>query len=109
MPNNDLISRAALVEDLSYCAPELFFDTDFLLCKIMKQPIIDAAPVVHGRWVVDEDPHDGDVRCSRCSVCIDALHERHWPTLKVLGYTLSSFYPYCPHCGAKMDGDKDDG
>lgn len=38
MPNNDLISRAALINDLSYCAPELFFDKDYLATKIMKQP-----------------------------------------------------------------------
>ena len=46
MQDNDLISRAALVEDLSYCAPELFFDKDYLLHKIMRQPTVDAVPVV---------------------------------------------------------------
>ena len=71
---------------------------------ISNQPTIDAVPVVHGRWIVDEDPHDGDVRCSCCLTCIDALHERNWPMLTALGYTLQSYYKYCPNCGAKMDG-----
>lgn len=38
---NDLISRAVLINDLSYCAPELFFDKDYLIAKVMKQPAVD--------------------------------------------------------------------
>ena len=89
---NDLISRAALVDDLSYCAPELFFDKDYLLCKIMKQPIIDAAPVVHGRWITF---HTGTDYITQCSECNESF------------YSVSDL-DYCPHCGAQMDGDKDD-
>ena len=105
--NDDLISRAAAMDAFMSKPPE-YYHTSYIVGVINCLPAVDAAPVVHGRWIVDEDPHDGDVRCSRCLVYIDALHERHWPTLKVLGYTLSSFYPYCPHCGARMDGGEDD-
>ena len=45
MPNNDLISRAELARDLSYSAPELFFDKDYLMTKIARQPAVDAIPV----------------------------------------------------------------
>ena len=41
----DLISREKLIEDLSYCAPELFLDKDYLAAKIAKQPAVDAVPV----------------------------------------------------------------
>lgn len=89
MPNNDLISRAALVEDLSYCAPELFFDRDYLLCKIMKQPAVDAVPVVHGRWMDRE--YSDQKECSEC------------------GEICCCQGDYCMNCGAKMDGGEDDG
>lgn len=54
-------------------------------------PTIDAVPVVHGRWMRDDDllPY-----CSQCGErpLLDGSEE----------YVLS---PHCPHCGARMDGD----
>ena len=44
--NDDLISRTALLNDLSYCAPELWQDEVYIQLKIMKQPTVDAVPVV---------------------------------------------------------------
>ncbi len=50
-------------------------------------PAADVAPVVHGRWV---DNGTSDFLLSGCSVC---------------GFTCdSNIFPYCPYCGAKMDG-----
>lgn len=48
----------------------------------------DAVEVVHGRWV-----HGFSVRCSVCNgyALTDEDHDS-WIT------------PYCPNCGAKMDG-----
>lgn len=77
----DLISRTALLHDLSYCAPELWQDEEYVKAKIMKQPAVDAVPVVHGEW---KWSHGG--QCSEC------------------GFHNSNFdYNYCPNCGAKMD------
>lgn len=68
-------------------------------------PTVDAVPVVHGRWVMDEDPHDGDVRCNVCLIAINQMHERNHKLLNALtGGKWYTFYNYCPHCGAKMDG-----
>ena len=54
-------------------------------------PTADVAPVVHGRWVDNGIP---DSMLSGCSVC---------------GFTCgSSSFFYCPNCGARMDGGKDD-
>ena len=60
-------------------------------------------PVRYGRWQGEGDGYtDGysvlDVwYCSECEYCID------------VGTDDPSFLPiYCPHCGAKMDGGKDD-
>lgn len=54
-------------------------------------PAADVAPVVHGVWVCVHkiDPISG-YRCSKC---------RH-----IVGFDLT---PYCPNCGAKMDGGAD--
>lgn len=52
----------------------------------------DGAPVVHGLWVCVNkiDPISG-YRCSKCR--------------RIVGFDLT---PYCPGCGAKMDGGGDD-
>ena len=55
-------------------------------------PAADVAPVVHGVWVCVNkiDPISG-YRCSKCR--------------RRVGFDLT---PYCPNCGAKMDGGADD-
>ena len=56
-------------------------------------PRVDAVEVVHGRWIMylDGDSIVPD-RFYRYSVCCDSGWGRKWP--------------YCPNCGAKMDGDR---
>lgn len=57
-----------------------------------KLPAADVAPVVHGVWVCVNkiDPISG-YRCSKCR--------------RRVGFDLT---PYCPNCGAKMDGGDND-
>lgn len=61
-----------------------------LLCSV---PTIDAAPVVHGRWV-EYLPvlgaGDLQIRCSEC------------------GSTNDVRTRYCPNCGTPMDGGEND-
>lgn len=45
-------------------------------------PILDAVPVVHGRWIEGKS-------LEKCSIC---------------GKKGFSDWIYCPRCGAKMDG-----
>lgn len=63
---------------------------------VSRFPAADVAPVRHGRWI---SYLDGDSimpeRRYRCSECCDRGWGRKWP--------------YCPNCGAKMDGGVDDG
>lgn len=59
-------------------------------------PIVDAEPVVHGKWreiAVD----NRIVYC--CTVCYTVAN---MPNPATFG-----LYDYCPHCGAKMDGGAD--
>ena len=46
-------------------------------------PTVDAVPVVHGKW----DRTTSDYECSNCQ------------------YPMDYITPYCPNCGARMDGD----
>lgn len=70
------------------------------VCAIRKDelaaiPAADVVPVVHGRWIDNVDK-DGKL-CNawrKCSACG--------------GLNFSKKPPYCPSCGAKMDGGKND-
>ena len=54
-------------------------------------PAIDAAPVRHGEWI---DVGLSFMAILVCSNCGNRAIIAHDP------------YPYCPNCGAKMDGGK---
>ena len=45
--------------------------------------------VVHGRW---EDTPIGTIKCTLCGSCYNMY---------------KGFAKYCPHCGAKMDGEEE--
>lgn len=70
---------------------------------IKKQPTADVQPVKHGRWIAKQKrkpnynygvPYE-DYHCSQC-------------TYKLSDNGLVSRYNYCPNCGARMDGARDD-
>ena len=65
---------------------------------IKNRPAADVAPVVHGRWIEQEDPML-DVYYT-CSVCKEDFY------IETTGYTEKDMflYTYCPNCGARMDG-----
>ena len=65
--------------------------------EVEKVPSVNAMPVVHGRW--KDYPDCGVTVCSACGWSIEECF--YDPT------TLKP-YPYCPNCGARMDGGKDD-
>lgn len=58
--------------------------------RIISAPTVDAVEVVHGRWETQMLGDDVGYKCSACHLTSD------WDT------------PYCPQCGALMDGDTDD-
>lgn len=73
-------------------ADEIIFDEmakDFIVAfkhNIDNAPTVDAEPVRHAR-LVNAHPYG---ECSCCGELID----------------VRSGYNYCPHCGARMDGDE---
>jgi hypothetical protein len=61
---------------------------------IDEQPTVDAVEVVHGWWIMKQEPitwcEDDEEVFWECSIC----------QCRNFGES-----PYCPICGAKMDGD----
>ena len=97
MSNNDLISRAAAIAEIEEYIDkysELEPETGFHNAKwcameeakdvLLRQPAIDAAPVVHAHWC------ERGGLSSRCSYC---------------GRTVQKETAYCPHCGVIMRRD----
>lgn len=72
------------------------------LQSISDIPGSDVAPVVHGRW--EPMHYDGGIldgtNFDKCSVC---GHERVFED-----ENLKTAFVYCPKCGAKMDGVKNE-
>lgn len=68
---------------------------------VSSSPTVDAAPVVHGRWI--EDDETARRYCSRCGFSIrdDASYELYGD------YQVKP--KHCPECGAKMDLEVSDG
>lgn len=71
------------------------FDAVEILEEVHYMPAADVAPVVHGRWKQDYFFDEPVTRCSACGVGFAKGHK-------------AERFPYCPNCGAKMDGDGDD-
>jgi len=71
--------------------------------KVSQLRFADVVPVVHGKWVYDENGMDWNIPAWRCSEC-DAVHPA-LPTFcgkeKLHLFVGSKF---CPNCGARMDG-----
>ena len=70
-----------------------------LIDSISKLPAADVAPVVHGKWVVR---FDGPYKRRRCYCSHCGKHNG------VGGIAQNQEKPYCPNCGAKMDGGDSD-
>lgn len=83
-------------------------DEDTILDLVDSVPIVDVAPVVHGRWEwIDEDvgtPVTGYERewGWRCSHCGEELPDDYDDP------DDSPKFRFCYNCGAKMDGGDSD-
>lgn len=72
---------------------------------IRHMPTVDAVPVVHGRWkAVTEDMVTYKRICSCCGK--EAPYDMRDEDPLSEGYYM--LYPYCPMCGARMDGKDGD-
>ena len=60
--------------------------------EVASFPAADVASVVHARW---EQDADGDWYCTNCNEVVAICESGRERTYRK---------PYCPNCGAKMDG-----
>lgn len=100
--NNDLISRKALLERIKEDAPWWWqnFHSYLIVDMIKEAPAIEAEPMRHGKWLFS------DYDYFTCSVCggqyfTDADSTKDAEAM----LENNAYYPYCPHCGARMDGE----
>ena len=82
----EYIEREALIDALQSYQYDAGKDGFGIMVVIGVQPAADVAPVVHGMWDMNAEG-DNIVYCNQCMIPQDM------PT------------PYCPHCGARMDGE----
>ena len=88
---NDLISRKALIAEYD----RVHIGEPGKARKLIEDaPTVDAVEVVHGRW----EYHWFDSYCSECG----------WENKADSVTRCRSDYPYCPKCGARMDGERKD-
>ena len=62
---------------------------------IEKLPAVDAEPVRHGKWIEVPWIYYG----AKQYMCDQCKGDEFWKKKEV-----HVMYPYCPNCGAKMDG-----
>ena len=70
---------------------------NFLRNVVQGVPAEDAELVRHGHWRITEN---GFFRCSQCNYFTTKAGTQNGDYF--------SFWDYCPNCGAKMDGGKND-
>jgi hypothetical protein len=58
---------------------------------------VDAVEVVHGRWIEKQEP------ITWCEDDVEIFYECSVCQCQNFGES-----PYCPNCGAKMDGERKD-
>jgi rRNA maturation protein Nop10 len=109
---DDTISRRAALDALGE-RPMLWVDDDNYTLGARNQydsnrlaietvPSVDAVPVVHGQWIIKDNPGTGwyRVTCSECGEDVTSVAPviGFFPKAKVT-------WDFCPNCGARMDGD----
>lgn len=97
-----LIDADALQDKLQmfscYCEED---ECDFMyidLRTVINAPTIDAVPVVHAKWEHCFEDWRHQFEGDKCYAC----------GFEHYGIPIDH-YPYCPSCGARMDGGADDG
>ena len=86
------IDREVWLKNLKQFAPEHL--TPLIVMLIEKQPTADVVEVRHGKWQPCYEDWRKQIEGDECSAC----GFQHY------GTNIRD-YPYCPNCGARMDGE----
>ena len=90
------VARNATYEEVWWTASEQAYVRSFL-AKLPKEETVE---VVHGRWKVSRESEIS--RNVWCTACGEDFYMHRKGELQI------DKMPYCPNCGAKMDGDGDE-
>lgn len=83
-----IAAQNGTVDDITYALKIVYDEMD-------EMPAVDAAPVVHARWIYYPKASVGGNDVWACGEC-------------GTGYNCVEGHNYCLYCGAKMDGESDD-
>lgn len=89
---SEYIDREALMRKIRWAD-----SVEEAFVSIRRMPAVDVVQVRHGKWIMESDGG------TRCSVCKKKVYD--FTDLNYAPVDLSEM-PYCPKCGAKMDGDE---
>lgn len=88
---DDYISRQDAVHTIMGQPPDAHYPS-WYAAQIEAITAADVAPAVHSRWIKTAD----GAECEKCGrEAVYQIIDDHW-----------QYEPFCPHCGAKMDGGK---
>lgn len=76
-------------------------DVQWCLSELRDMLYADVAPVIHGRWLDIKRYNDSERVIATCSRCKERGELR---TVRTEFGVWEIDSPYCPNCGAKMDG-----
>jgi hypothetical protein len=80
--------------------------SEAVLCEdIRNAPTADVVEVRHGYWK-DRYGNKFANRHYECSVCQEPALDRAKIDSLMTAYHEQYLSPFCPHCGAKMDGER---
>ena len=92
MPEKEYIEREAIAKHIDQSFGEV--STPFVVREIRNFPTADVAEVKHGEW----KPVTGGLYGWKCNLCDEHIYVNRKSNVN------RYLYPYCPNCGAKMDG-----
>lgn len=101
---NDLIRRSDVIDKLKECLkkaspPLMYPDWNDAVLAVMTAPAVDAVEVRHAYWI-----DMGDFES--CSAC-QSTHLKEFQSC--YGKVIWIKSDWCPACGARMDGRREDG
>lgn len=100
----EYIERDGLIGAIRACkammnmgVPKQYMTQKDMMQIIKRMPAADVVEVVHGRWTKNHHVSYDDMREENV----------HWYTYTCskCGGEAMNDYPYCPNCGARMDGE----
>lgn len=93
-----------LSDGLGLCRVIMEDDFKKAIKKMPKSIIVDVTPIRHGHWIMKKTSVGASYTvCSHCNASVKYNDEYGTVVMNLKGAN------YCPNCGAKMDGDDENG